>query len=81
MSLYETSKFRNSFPILKHQLIEVREDLRYEEMFDSDSWNRKKETFRDKIILVIDVLRWNHHTEETPYEMEDAIKESYPSVF
>ena len=65
--------------VLEHELIEVHEDLTYEEQ-PVQILNRKDKTLRSKVLLV-KVLWRNHKVEEATWEQEDEMRMKYPHLF
>ena len=66
--------------ILRQELIEVHEDLTYEEK-PIKIIDRQEKKLRNKVIPLVKVQWKNHKYEESTWEREDDIKNSYPELF
>ena len=67
--------------ILEQELIELHEDLSYEEKL-VQILDRKIKTMRNKEILLIQiVLWWNQKTEEAMWERKKEMRTFHPELF
>ncbi|KAL5576679.1 hypothetical protein UlMin_018378 [Ulmus minor] len=65
--------------VLKSELIEVREDLTYEEQL-VQVLDQKDKTLRNKVISLVKVLWRNHKVKEATWEKEDEMRLKYPHL-
>ena len=66
--------------VIEPQVIEIREDLSYEEK-PMKILNQKTKTLRNKQIPLVKVLWRNHQVEEATWEREDDMRSMYPHLF
>ena len=66
--------------VLRDQLVELKEDLTYEERL-VQIVVRKDQVLRNKIIPLVKVLLMNHGREEATWEREDQMQTQYPHLF
>jgi len=66
--------------VLEYELINVREDLSYEEQL-VQIIDRKDQVLRSRNISLVKVLWSNHTVQEATCEKEEDMKEKYPYLF
>ena len=66
--------------VLRDQLVELKEDMTYEER-PVQIVDRKDQVLRNKVIPLVKVLRMNHGREEATWEREDQMQTQYPHLF
>ena len=66
--------------VLEYELINVREDLSYEEQ-PVQILDRKDQVLRSRTISLVKVLWRNHTIQEATWEKEEDMKEKYPYLF
>ena len=66
--------------VIQLQLIQIQEDMSYEEK-PIEILDRKTKTLRNKEISLVKVLWRNHKMEEATWEREDAMRTNYPELF
>ena len=66
--------------VLRDQLVELKEDLTYEEK-PIQIVDRKDQVLRNKVIPLVKVLWMNHGREEATWEREDQMQTQYPHLF
>ena len=66
--------------VLEYELINVREDLSYEEQ-PVQILDRKDQVLRSRTISLVKVLWRNHTVQEATWEKEGDMKEKYPYLF
>ena len=64
----------------RHQRIELRDDLSYEEQ-PVQILGREEKELRNKTISLVKVLWRNHLVEEATWEREDQMRSQYPHLF
>ena len=83
-NVFHVSKLRKYISyhshVLEHELIEVHDDLIYEEQ-QVQILDRKYKTLRNKVIPLVKVLWRNHKMEEATWEREDKMRKKYPPLF
>ena len=66
--------------VLRDQLVELKEDLTYEDR-PVQIVDRKDQVLRNKVIPLVKVLWMNHGREEATWEREDQMQTQYPHLF
>ena len=66
--------------ILQHELLQIGEDLSYEEQ-PVQILDRKVKDLRNKSISLVKVLWRNCTVEEATWETEDSMRARYPDLF
>ena len=66
--------------VLSRQLVELREDLSFEEE-PVEILSREEKVLRNKTIPLVKVEWQYHNTEEVTWEREDDIRARYPHLF
>ena len=66
--------------VLEYELINVREDLSYEEQ-PVQILDRKDQVLRSRTISLVKVVWRNHTVQEATWEKEEDMKEKYPYLF
>ena len=82
--IFHVSILRKYIPdpshVLQRQLVELSEDLSYDEEA-VQILDRKEQVLRNKAIPLVKVF-WRHHgVKEATWELEDQMKKRYPTLF
>ena len=82
--VFHVSMFRNYIPdpshVLTEQLVEIQENLTYEEE-PVQILDRQEQVLRNKTIPLVKVLWRSHTVEEATWEHEEQMKRHYPHLF
>ncbi|XP_074304382.1 uncharacterized protein LOC141639094 [Silene latifolia] len=74
------AKVHNGFHVSTAELVEMDENLSYEEVA-KEILDRKVRKTRNREIALVKVLWSNHNVEEATWEVEAEMKEKYPHLF
>ena len=66
--------------VLQFDLVQLKENVTYEEK-PVQILDRKKKELRNKKIALVKVLWHNHSVEESTWEREDEMRAMYPELF
>jgi hypothetical protein len=82
--VFHVSMLRKYVPdpshVLKYELLQLQENLTYEEI-PVKLLDHKVQELSTKSIPLVKVLWRNHEIEEASWELEDEIRKKYPSLF
>ena len=82
-NVFHVSMLRKYIPdpshVLKHEPIQIHEDLTYEEQ-PIQVLAREEKVLRNKVIPLVKILWKNHNIEEATWEREDEMRKLYPHL-
>ncbi|TXG69298.1 hypothetical protein EZV62_004233 [Acer yangbiense] len=83
-NVFHVSVLRKYVPdpshVLSYQPIQISQDMSYEEQ-PVEIIDRKEQTLRSRVIVLVKVRWRNHSKEESTWEREVEMKEKYPKLF